>query len=149
MEKQRCNLGCQFISHLRSFRQADGIWQLPVYSMTPNSSNSNFGSFLASDEQKSFGTPGHVDGSVGFPTTLFSRPSNNTWQHLSITIWGSAHNSPHPPFLCAVAKTGSVANSSPAPRLAVPASWLTTPAPEAWLQSPAGGTFLEELFGSK
>lgn len=98
---------------------------------------------------RSFGTPGHVDGSVGFPTTLFFPPSNNTWQHLSITIWGSACNSPHPPFLCAVAKTGSVANPSPAPRLAVPASWLTTPAPEAWLQSPAGGTFLEELFSSK
>lgn len=99
---------------------------------------------------RSFGTPGDVDGYVEvFLLLFFLPPSNAIWQHLSITIWGSARNSPHLPFLCAVAKRGSVAHPSPAPRLAVPASWLTTPVPEEWLQSPAGGTFLEEMFSSK
>ena len=81
-----------------------------------------------------------------FSSVLF--PSNNISQHLSFTIWGSARDTPTRLYRVQWPKQ-TVANASPAPKLPVPASWLTAPGPQARLQSPAGGTFLEEMFSSK
>ena len=66
------------------------------------------------------------------------------YYHLGFSSW-----KPHTGFWFAVTKRVSIANPSPSPWLAVPASWLTAHGPEGWLESSAGGTFLEELFSSK